>query len=74
LRRYKDQLNAEGARILLVGMGTVEQTAAFVNQLAIPFPMACDSGRAVYKAFSLKRMSPLIFLLRRHWLQKGWRQ
>lgn len=40
-------------------MGTVEQTAAFVNQLDIPFPMACDPGRSVYKAFTLRRMSPV---------------
>jgi len=62
LRQYKDQFDAAGARVLLVGMGTVDQTAAFIQQLAVPFAMASDPQRRVYKAFALKRLSPLGFL------------
>lgn len=62
MRRYKDQFDAAGARVLLVGMGTVDQTVAFMKQLAVPFPMACDPERIVYKAFALKRLSPWGFL------------
>jgi peroxiredoxin len=62
LRQYKDQFDAVGAQVLLVSMGTVDQTAAFVQQLAVPFPMACDPQRSVYKALALKRLSPLGFL------------
>jgi len=62
LRQYKDQFDAVGARVLLVGMGTVAQTAAFVGQLAVPFPMASDPQRSIYKAFGLQRLSPMGFL------------
>jgi hypothetical protein len=62
LRQSKDEFDAVGAQVLLVGMGTVAQTAAFVRQLAVPFPMACDPDRNVYQAFALKRISPLGFL------------
>jgi hypothetical protein len=62
LRQHKGRFDAAGARILLVGMGTLEQTADFIKQLEIPFPMACDPQRIVYKAFALKRISPLGFL------------
>ena len=62
MRQYKDQFDAAGARVLLVGMGTVDQTVAFVRQLSVPFPMAGDPQRKVYKAFALKRLSPLGFL------------
>lgn len=59
---HKDQFDALGARILLVGMGTIDQTAAFLRRQAVPFPMACDPQRSLYRIFSLKRTSPLAFL------------
>lgn len=62
LRQFKDRFDAIGARVVLVGMGTVEQTADFVRQLEVPFPMACDPRRRAYAAFALKRMPPLGFL------------
>jgi peroxiredoxin len=62
LRQSKDEFDAAGARVLLVGMGTMDQTAAFIRQLEVPFPMACDPQRRAYSAFALKRMSPLGFL------------
>ena len=62
LRRHKDQFEAAKAQIVLVGMGTVDQTVAFVQQLVVPFPMACDPERKIYNAFALKRLSPWGFL------------
>ncbi len=62
MRQYKDQFDTVGAQVLLVGMGTVAQTAAFVEQLAVPFPMASDPQRSIYKAFGLQRLSPMGFL------------
>ena len=62
LRQFKDRFDAIGARVVLVGMGTVEQTAEFIRQLEVPYPMACDPRRSLYTAFDLKRMPPLGFL------------
>ena len=62
MRPFEEAFHAAGTGVLLVGMGTVAQTKAFIRQLAVPFPMVCDPEREIYKTFALKRISPLGFL------------
>ena len=45
--------------MVLVGMGTPEESAAFVKKLALPFPLISDPDRQVYQAFGLKTVSTL---------------
>jgi len=55
LRRQEDQFQQLGARIVLVGLGTVEETAAFKAQWNVPFPMVADPEKQLFKAFQLKQ-------------------
>ena len=45
--------------MVLVGMGTPPECAAFLKKVDIPFPMIADPQQALYRQFHLKRMSPL---------------
>ena len=55
MRRQEDQFQQLGARIALVGLGTVEETAAFKAQYNVPFPMIADPEKRLFKAFQLKQ-------------------
>jgi peroxiredoxin len=59
LRDRKADFDRIGAQVVLVGMGTPLECAAFLKKLAIPFPMIADPQQALYRQFHLKRMSPL---------------
>jgi peroxiredoxin len=59
LRRAKKRFDASGARVLIVGMGTREQTEEFRQQFKVPFPMVCDPEKLLYQAFDIGRMSLL---------------
>jgi peroxiredoxin len=61
LRREKNRFDQAGAQVVLVGMGTPEQSAAFARQLDVPFPILSDPRQELYRAFELRRMSALGF-------------
>lgn len=56
MRRQKNHFAETGAQVVLVGMGTVEASAAFKEKFDIPFPIIADPNRKLYQAFDLKRM------------------
>jgi peroxiredoxin len=55
LRREKDAFDRMGAEVVLVGLGSVEQTAAFKERFDVPFPMIADPEKRLFEAFRLKR-------------------
>jgi peroxiredoxin len=57
LRNHQAGFRAAGARLVLVGMGTVEEASAFRAELAIEFPLLVDTERTSYAAAGLKRGS-----------------
>jgi peroxiredoxin len=59
LRREKHAFDAAGARVLIVGMGTQEQTEEFKRRFQVPYPMVCDPQKRLYEAFDLGRVSLL---------------
>jgi peroxiredoxin len=48
-----------GARVVLVGMGTSGECAAFQKKFNILFQMISDPDCTLYRQFHLQRMSPL---------------
>lgn len=59
LRKERNRFEEAGAQVLLVGMGSIEESAAFKNKFNIPFPLVSDPKRLLYKVFDLKRLSLL---------------
>jgi peroxiredoxin len=57
LRREKDAFDRLGAAVVLVGLGSVEQTAAFKERFDVPFPMIADPEKQLFEAFRLKQAS-----------------
>ncbi len=57
MRRRKDGFDELGARVVLVGLGTVEETADFRAKFDMPFEMIADPGKRLYRAFGLKQAS-----------------
>jgi peroxiredoxin len=57
LRRKKEDFQRLGAQVVLVGLGGVEETAAFKQRFEVPFPMIADPDRELFEAFRLKRAS-----------------
>jgi len=55
LRRHKDAFERLGGRVVLVGLGGVEETAAFKKQFEVPFDMIADPDKRLFEAFHLKR-------------------
>jgi len=62
LRREKHRFDRLNARVVLVGLGTPPEAAAFARKYDVPFPIIADPEKKLYRAFALKRMSPLGFL------------
>ena len=62
MRRKQEQFERLGARVVLVGLGTPEDTAAFKAQFHVPFPMIADPEKRLFKAFQLKRATPKALL------------
>ena len=62
LRRKAKAFRELGAQVVLVGLGTPGDTAAFKKQYKIPFPMIADPEKALYKDFHLKQASATTFL------------
>jgi len=59
LRQKKQRFDQAGAQVVLVSMGTPEESAAFEMKFNIPFPLISDPKRQLYQAFGLKQISGL---------------
>ncbi len=59
MRARKADFEKAGSRVVLVGMGTPAECAAFLKKFDVPFPMIADPQQALYRQFHLKRMSAL---------------
>lgn len=57
LRRREDRFRELGARVVLVGLGTREETAQFKARFDVPFDMIADPEKELFKAFDLKQAS-----------------
>jgi peroxiredoxin len=57
LRREKEAFDQLGAQVVLVGLGSVAETAAFKQRFAAPFTMIADPEKRLFKAFGLKQAS-----------------
>jgi peroxiredoxin len=44
-----------GGEVVMVGMGTPQETAAFRDQLRLPFPCLADADQTAYQAYGLER-------------------
>lgn len=55
MRRQADAFREAGARVVLVGLGTLEETAAFKSRFDVPFTMITDPHKALFNAFQLKQ-------------------
>lgn len=53
MRRAEAELAAAGLAAAVVGMGTPEETAAFVREAGTGFPVLADPERAAYRAYGL---------------------
>jgi len=57
LRQKAGDFERLGARVVLVGLGTPEATAAFRDQFQVPFAMIADPQKQLFKTFQLKQAS-----------------
>jgi len=57
LRRKKEAFDQLDARVVLVGLGNVEETAAFKKRFKVPFTMIADPEKRLFRAFRLKQAS-----------------
>ena len=57
LRREKEAFERLGAQVLLVGLGSVAETARFRERFDVPFPMVADPEKRLFEAFRLKSAS-----------------
>ena len=62
LRQKKQYFDRAGAQVVLVGMGTPEDSAAFEMKFDVPFPLISDPKRQLYQAFGLRMVSTLELL------------
>ena len=62
MRRKIPQFEQAGSRVVLVGMGTPEESAAFLKNAGVSFPMISDPERQLYQAFGLKKAAVLELL------------
>ena len=57
MRRNKKSFEKAGAQVVLVGMGTPSESAQFAAKFNVPFPIAADPQKKLYRKFELKQMS-----------------
>ena len=62
LRQKIAQFEQAGSRLVLVGMGTPEESAAFLKNAGVSLPMISDPKRQLYQAFGLKMAAVLELL------------
>lgn len=51
MRRAYPELKEKGIDIVMVGMGDPVQTAQFIKELDLPYPVLSDANRAAYRAY-----------------------
>jgi peroxiredoxin len=54
LHRDREQFDASGARLVVIGQGTPEQGAAFLASQKVDLPLYVDKGRESYKVAGTK--------------------
>ena len=57
MRQQADAFKRLGTRVVVVGLGTVEETATFKARFDVPFPMIADPQKRLFAAFRLKQAS-----------------
>ena len=57
MRHKKEAFDQLGASVVLVGLGNVEETAAFKKRFKVPFTMIADPEKRLFRAFRLKQAS-----------------
>ena len=57
MRRKERAFRSAGARVVLVGLGTREETVAFKVKYDIPFEIIVDPDRRLFRAFQLPQAS-----------------
>ena len=57
MRREKEAFDQVGARVVLVGLGSVGETATFKERFEVPFAMIADPQKHLFRAFRLKQAS-----------------
>ena len=57
MRRAKASFDQLGASVVLVGLGSVEETAAFKKRFEVPFSMIADPDKRLFRSFRLKQAS-----------------
>ena len=62
MRRAKKRFDQAGVKVVIVGLGTPEQSEEFKRKFLVPFTILSDPEKNLYRAFGLKQMSPLGFL------------
>ena len=61
MRRNKNSFAKAGAQVVLVGMGTLSESAEFAAKFNVPFSIVSDPEKKLYRKFELKQMSTLGF-------------
>lgn len=64
--RYRAQLEALGASVVLISFGTQSLAAKWIKETRVPFDLWLDPDRAAYRAYGLERS------LRRAWAPRVW--
>jgi peroxiredoxin len=62
LRKAKERFDKTGVKVVIVGLGTPEQSEEFRKKFQVPFTLISDHKKDLYRAFGLKQMSPIGFL------------
>ncbi len=62
LRQAKERFDKAGVRVVIVGLGTPEQSEEFRKRFQVPYTIISDPEKNLYRAFGLRQMSPLGFL------------
>jgi peroxiredoxin len=53
LRRERGRSEAAGLGVVLVGMGSPEESQAFRRRFDVPFPLVCDPEKRLYTLYGL---------------------
>jgi peroxiredoxin len=62
LRQAKERFDNAGVKVVIVGLGTPEQSEEFRKRFQVPYKIISDPEKNLYRAFGLKQMSPMGFL------------
>ena len=55
MRDRQDEIEAEGAEVVAIGMGRPDMAAFFRDQFDIPFTLLVDQEKETYKALGIKK-------------------